>query len=260
MQLDNHIAKRLLTDEKMWGEMCAHYEKNDVVKGTDKEKLEQYGYLYMTFDNVDNETFILTKSVVDKLDLFDTKKSMSIDGWKLFNSLPNFKKTYILPDGNRCLRIFKLNGLIYFCHIEYTPDKIKKDFGDIYWVLLFVNLDDGEMAEHFKSKDGESLAPFLYALMCYTELCENETIILQPKAKYGTRKQGKIINTLPFPVTIINNTWNVTTILSDGFPVRGHSAIRWTGEGRTIPKLVYIEPFMKNGYTRRSGKEIYENK
>ena len=93
-------------------------------------------------------------------------------------------------------------------------------------------------------------------MKCYVELCDNEYIIVEPKAKYGTQKQGKIINTTPFPITIINNTWNITTIRSEGFPVSGHTALFWTGPGRKVPKILYIEPYMKDGYTRKSGKEL----
>ncbi len=124
----------------------------------------------------------------------------------------------------------------------------------MYYIMLYVNLEAGELCENMNSKDGLEISPFLYSLMCFVELCDNEIKVIEPKQQYGTQKTGKIINTTPFPITVINNNWNITTIKSEGFPVSGHVALYWTGPGRSIPKMLYVEPYMKDGYTRKAGK------
>jgi hypothetical protein len=80
-------------------------------------------------------------------------------------------------------------------------------------------------------------------------------VLVEPGRKYGTKKSGKLINTFTdIPLTIVNSKWNITSIRTEGFEVKGHFALRWTGEGRKIPKMVFIEPFQKNGYMRKSMK------
>ena len=261
MKLENHIVKRLLTDESLWTEMIldqAAGQGIDLLK--DIDAAENYVSMYELLSNKDNKTYYVTKSVTEKLNLFDTKRCLDIEGWKIFNHIPDFKKTFILHDSGTCIRVFKKNGLIHFCHLDFTfhkkEDRKPNDDGLMYWILLYVELNESVIAEHFNSEDGRRIAPYLYALMCYVLLCDNETVLLEPKQKYGTQKSGKIINTLPLPITVINNTWNVTTVRNGEFWVSGYSAIRWTGAGRVTPKLVFIEPFTKEGYTRRSGKEL----
>jgi hypothetical protein len=89
------------------------------------------------------------------------------------------------------------------------------------------------------------------------ELTENTEVEVMPGQRYGTRKEGKIINSLKESIIVVNSCWNIKIIRTEGFPVRGHAAIRWTGEGRSIAKLVYIEPYQKTGYSRQSGKELH---
>jgi hypothetical protein len=270
MRFENHIVRRLLTDPNLWVEMVITQAEsqgvvvNNLVDYLDTDEGANLRGMYHMLDVKDNKTYLVTKSVTDKLDLLDTKKCIDIEGWKLFKSLPDFKKTFILPDGNSCLRVFKHNGVISFAHITFKfhpPEKrTPVDDGELYWILLYVDLDNNKLAEHWLSADGKRIAPFLYALMCYVELCDNEIIVVQPNGKHGTKKSGKLINTLPFPITIINNTWNTTKVLSGTIPVCGHAQIYWTGPGRTMPKLQFKEPFTKEGYTRRSGKELATTK
>lgn len=252
MLLKNHIVNRLLNDKEFIVEVVSHH-----LEHAEHASLGVEDGMIALLRAENNKTYLVTKSVTDKLELFDTKKAMDIEGWKVFKDLPDFKKTFILPNTDQntsnCLRVLKSNGLLYFCHFGMTPDKTRDNWGNLYWVLLFVDLDNNRMAEYFHSKDGNALAPFLYALMCFTQLTDNEEILLEHGRKYGTIKQGKVINTLQQPITIVNSKWNVTTIRTEGFPVRGHARLQPTKDGI---KLIYIEPFMKTGYTRRSGKEL----
>ncbi len=266
MKLDTHIVNRLITDSSLWMEMIeTEAAEHGINFGNwDEAATERYASMYQLLCVQDNKTYYVTNSVIDRLKLFDTKKCMDVEGWKIFSHLPDFKKTFILPDGNKCIRVVKQDGLIYFCHLEFTMHPKEKrtpnDDGRLYWILVYVDLDRSEIAEHFLSEDGRRIAPYLYALMCYVLLCDNQTIELPPKGKHGTQKTGKIINILPYPITIINNTWNVTTVRDGDIDVCGHSALRWTGVGRLIPRIVFIEPFKKHGYTRRSGKELENQK
>lgn len=270
MKLDNHIVKKLLDDPTSFTIEVLEALKGRSVTVQDIDR-DQYNDVLHTISPKGNKTYYVTKSVVDRLDLLDTKKCMDLEGWKLFKALPEFKKTYILPDmpqsyskygGSGFIRVAKYGDILFFIHIssKFLPPEQRTRTIDstMYMVILYIDMQEGHegMCSHWQSKDGQGLAPFLYSLMCFVELCDNEVIVVEPNAKYGTKKSGKIINTLPCSITVINNTWNITKVLQGTIWVCGHAQIYWTGSGRTIPKLLYKEPFTKEGYTRRSGKEI----
>lgn len=270
MLLNNHIVRKVLEDN-----LGFTIEVMEAIKGSRiiAEDVEQYNDIAHTMSNKNNKTYYVTKTVIDRLALLDTKKCMQVEGWKIFKSLPDFKKTYILPEmakdyskygGSGYVRIAKFGDLIFFVHVSskfLSPEQRTRTIdSSMYIVVLYIDLREGKICEHFYSADGKSLAPFLYSLMCFVELCDNEVVIIPEGRKYGTKKSDKIINTLPTPITIINNNWNITTIKGDGFPVSGHAAIYWTGVGRVIPKLLYVEPYMKSGYTRVAGKLMEASK
>lgn len=273
MKLENHVVKKILLDPN--GFTVEAIEAMDV-NGRKQLKdangdidLNIYDDMIHMLSLKDNKTYYITKSVTDHLNLFDTKKAMTAEGWKIFKGLPDFKKTYILPGmeqsyakhgGSGFLRVWKHDNMLQFfhCTCKFLPpnERTRTTDSSMYFVVLYINLDKNEMCQHFQSEDGKSLTPFLYSLLCFIELTDNEVKIVEPKAKYGTQKQGKIINTLPFPITVVTNTWNIITIRSEGFPVSGHVHLFWTGPGRTVPLMKYVAPFMKEGYTRRAGKQL----
>jgi hypothetical protein len=271
MKLDNHIVKKaLLTPSDFTIEILEAMKGSKIVEADIDN--DRYNDVIYTMSLKSNKTYYITKSVINKLELLDTKKCMAIEGWKLFKGLPDFKKTYILPEmpivyskygGSGFVRVSKVGDLIFFIHVssKFLPpeQRTRTIDANMYTVILYIDMrEDGEgMCSHWNSADGKGLAPFLYSLMCFVELCDNEVVVVEPNHKYGTRKQDKIINILPFPITIINNSWNVTKVLKGTIWVIGHAQIYWTGPGRTIPKLLYKEPFTKEGYTRKSGKELH---
>ena len=270
MKLENHIVKKCLETPSDFTIEILESLKGGKVTTQDIES-DQYNDVLHTMSLQGNKTYYVTKSVIDRLELLDTKKCMELEGWKLFKGLPDFKKTYILPDmpqdyskygGSGFVRVAKYGDIIFFIHVTskfLPPDQRTRTLdSSMYTVILYIDMreDGAGMCSHWQSADGKSLAPFLFTLMCFVELCDNEVVVVEPKGKYGTQKTGKIINTLPFPITVINNTWNITKVLQGTIHVIGHAQIYWTGQGRLIPKLLYKEPFTKDGYTRRSGKEL----
>lgn len=270
MKLENHIVRKCLENPTDFTIEVMEAIKGRQITEQDIEG-ESLNDIIHVMSLKGNKTYYITKSVIDRLELLDTKKCMDVEGWALFKSLPDFKKTYILPEmpkdyskygGSGYVRVAKYGDVISFVHVtsKFLPpeQRTKTTDSSMYIVLLYIDMrQEGEgMCAHWNSADGKSLAPFLFSLMCFVELCDNETIIVEPKGKHGTKKSGKIINTTPFPITIINNTWNITRVLSGTIWVCGHAQVYWTGPGRAIPKLQYKEPFTKEGYARRSGKEL----
>lgn len=63
-------------------------------------------------------------------------------------------------------------------------------------------------------------------------------------------KDDRIINDSPNSIEIIDENFFKTIIRTDGFGVNGHFRLQPVGKNKTNRKLIYIEPFQKNGYTR----------
>ncbi len=273
MKLENHIVRKVIENPSDFTIEIIEAIKGKTVTTEDIDS-NKFNDIIHVMNNKTNKNYYVTKSVIEKLRLLDTKKCMQLEGWKLFMNLPDFKKTYILPDmptdyskygGSGYVRVAKYGDILFFVHVssKFIAPSLRTPTLDsnMYTVILYVDMrNEGEgMCNHWNSADGQSLAPFLFSLMCFVELCDNETIVVEPKGKYGTQKQGKFINTFPCSITVINNTWNITKVRHGTIEVIGHAQIYWTGPGRTIPKLLFKEPFTKEGYTRRSGKQL-ENK
>lgn len=61
-------------------------------------------------------------------------------------------------------------------------------------------------------------------------------------------------NKSKYPIKIVDSTWFTTLVKSDAFKVRGHFRLQACGEGMTKRKLVWINDFQKEGYTRQAKK------
>jgi len=270
MILKNHIAYRFLTDDNFGIEILetTHPEGIKAIVDGDTKKDENFGKMYSLWQLVnkdDQKAYWITNTVLDKLDMLKVKKKMVGDeeqyDWTIFKNITDQKLSYIFPN-NSVLRVKIIDDTIHFCYLTFNYDKGSDNYGEAYWVIFFVDRKTNRQCEHFAHEDVKNIEKFVYSLMIFFFLSDNEYKVIEPNQKYGTRKTGKIINTLNVPITVVNSNWNITSIRTDGFQVKGHFAVRWTGEGRQTPRVVFIEPFMKKGYVRgaRKDKELKELK
>ncbi len=262
MRLRNHIAYRFLTDKKWHLEyiLRRHNLKADApIADTDpRRRAVQEDYDLISAKS--NKTFVVTETVTDKLDLLKVKrlKNGHFD-WTIFDHLEVQKATFILP-GNRCLRVKFYTNSVYFMLLLHepqagNPNKMK---GVTNWVRFQYYKEDKDRTAAWTLPEVVAIEEYVYKLLCFLYLSDNEEIVLVSGESSGTKKTGKIINELPFEVTIINSCWNTKIIRNEGFSVSGHFAIRRCGQGRSSSRVVLIEPYKKSGYNRRSGKEIDE--
>ena len=63
-----------------------------------------------------------------------------------------------------------------------------------------------------------------------------------------------IFNKSPFKIKQLDCSWLRKIIRTEGFLVSGHFRLQPYGAGRTLRKLIYIEPYEKHGYTRQAKK------
>jgi hypothetical protein len=261
MVLKNHIAYRFLTDPTMVIEIIESFYPNEVRSiSSGGEPDPRVLGMYKMMGTEDQKAYYITETVLNHFDSLNIKKietekyGMQYD-WSYFKGLKEQKTTFIFPN-NSLLRLWINNGMLHFCHTSFKLKEGSKVNGEMYNIMLYVDMQTGELCEHFAHKDAKMIELFVYKLLAFFFLSENEMIIVEPGRKHGTLKSGKLINTFKdIPVTIVNSKWNITSIRTEGFEVKGHFALRWTGEGRKIPKMVFIEPFKKNGYMRKAQKE-----
>ncbi len=98
---------------------------------------------------------------------------------------------------------------------------------------------------------------YIRAVICFSlfktyATVETEVVNLNKKIKPEGESEP-LYNAIPFPVTWLNCNWFTNIIRSQGFGVRGHFRMQpikvngeWTRE------LIWINPFQKNGYTRKA--------
>lgn len=259
MTLDNHIAKRLLTDETLWFEIIEtmYPEEMKLLNTKEDAKVsDKLGSLYDLLRSSNQKSYFITDSVCSKLDLL--KINLQPNGhydWTVFKHLSNRKVTFIFP-GNKLLRFAIYDHIISFCHVGFIFEDKKKGTGRANWILFYLDKITGELCEHFGSKDVMNIERFYYALFCFMYLTENDEIELAPGKKYGSKKSpDNILNTTNFPVTIVNSRWNTAVSRNEAFGVSGHFRVQPCGPGRSDSKLIFIEPFEKTGYHRKAKKE-----
>lgn len=81
-----------------------------------------------------------------------------------------------------------------------------------------------------------------------------EKITLKPKHKHKPSRYQPVKNDTNKDFILADIHWNREWELTTGFAVSGHFRLQPYGEGRKKAKLIYIKPFKKDGYSRKSGK------
>lgn len=282
MRLNNHIALRFLTDDRLAFEVMEETHKiksknrtqlfaelgflMDKTGHNDKVDAVKAWQLWELVNKDDQKAYFITDTVHDKLDMLKLKRDANDHyDWTVFKNIPECKKTFILIpdkkwDGGGVIRLLNDGKTLQFCHLafKFNDKKVDDNAGQALWTLFYINQFNNEHAEHCEHQNVKDIYEFVYKLMCFIFLSENDYEIIEPGRKSGTKKNGKIINDLPLPITIINSKWNITTIRTDEFTVSGHFALRRCGIAFSDTRMVYIEPYLKHGYIRKA-KNLTEN-
>jgi hypothetical protein len=113
---------------------------------------------------------------------------------------------------------------------------------------------------NFKMEDADvmternfSIIPY-FIFFDYAEI-EEKIVKAGTKSKGISKKSGDT-NLSNFDVKRIDSMYFTRIIREEGFSVSGHFRLQPCGEGLRDRKLIYINPFEKNGYTRRAKIEM----
>lgn len=260
MRLTNHIAYRFLNDKTLLWELMELVHPN-IYKLSNKEDIpDQIHSTYGLLCPAENKSYYITESVTDKLELLKIKRKEGNYDYTLFNSLQPQKCTFILPD-NRLIRMLipkgEANTQLVFNYIKFEITDKARGYGHLNNCMFYVDRVTGEQCSHFQHQDVKEIEDYLYRLLCFIYLSETEEIVLKPGQKSGTKKSGKIINEIKQDLIIVTSKWNITSIRTEGFPVSGHARILSpNGTTRLTHKVVWIDPFQKQGYIRKAKNQL----
>jgi len=99
---------------------------------------------------------------------------------------------------------------------------------------------------------------FLLLTIYYFAEIETKTIE-QGKSRKAIVGSEKCINETQVPIQVINSNWFTNIYRSEGFNVSGHFRLQPCGEGSKKRKLIWINGFEKQGYTRLAKKNQIDN-
>ena len=258
MILNNHIANRFLKDDKLTMEIVETTFPG-TIEHFNGEVSNNVQSLYNLCCPKDQKAYYVSKSVFDKLDMLKLKKTADHYNWSVFKNIPEGKRTFIMPNEpayQSIIRMQVIGDTIAFCMMTLWTKTNQNGMARMNWELFYLNRATGELCTHFENPDVRKNEPFIYSLLCFLFLTDNDEIIVHPGQKYGTKKSpDNLLNDIRVPITIINSRWNTVVNRTEGFDVRGHFALRRCGENFSDYKIVFIEPFRKEGYHRGAQKE-----
>lgn len=231
------------------------------------------------FDIIYNQTFI-TRFNFDKQNVFWLSNKTygyidEIDGQVLNPNLfkDGFNKTYILlskcPSGcnvswvlhadknketnTMFISMFECHGYKITGHAQYFVEDIDGNPSTYIEGDRFLLDEDGHFKQDLVEGNLMRLAQISSRLLIFLNFVDVETKIIGSSGKSLYIENEKVKNDTNFNIKVLDKTWYTTVINSEGFPVRGHLRLQPVGEGRKDRKLIYIEPFEKNGYKREAG-------
>lgn len=254
MQLRNHIAYKFLMDDDFLNRLFR------VIMPEEMRRLKEGGVNNLAKDEVlgigtygsillpkNQKAYYITNTVHNLLGLIKVK---NLD-WNIFNQVDK-KYTFIFTQ-SRLLRVnFRDTSIDFFYLGGTNEDKLS-------YLQFFIDRKTGIASTELRGLDDTAMKLESYRLLCFFFFSQNEERIVSPGKSYGTRKQDDALsNDLNVPVTIVNSNWNITSIRTEGFNVSGHFRLQPCGPQFSDIKMIFIEPFKKNGYVRRATKELQE--
>lgn len=179
---------------------------------------------------------------------------------KFLSNSSNENITYITSE-NDFFRYYKVGKIIFGCYIRrHDEDYIEYHFFKLNTETNTIDVGEGAMdfdiSPYFLGETSSGDVGFqtkyvrFIQLVVWTQLSELEYVVVKPKGRIGTRKNGKIANDSQTSIVVVDSSWNKVIIRTEGFSVSGHFRLQPCGKNRSKLKLVYVKPHQKSGYVR----------
>lgn len=160
-----------------------------------------------------------------------------------------------------------INGIFLLGKDElYIFNTIGESLRVIYYKINFIEDYSDTLLFTFKIEENKKLISvdieenvwkrFLRCII-YLDFLPTEIKYIKPNETIGSTRKDKVINKLNDEFIYVTKAWNnnYKTLPNTKFLSRAHWGIRWTGEGRITPKLVFIKSSFK-GLDKRAEKEV----
>jgi len=147
---------------------------------------------------------------------------------------------------------FSITGIIMLFTSQSDKDKPAL-------AMLVNRLPEGGVKEYISKKARDfgttdmTILADVYTLLLFIKYCEIETKVIDPKKSRRETVAGqKYLNETDKRITILDSTWFTNLVVSGAFGVSGH--LRWQpyGPGLKQKKLIWIDDYTKEGYTRKA--------
>ena len=201
-------------------------------------------------NNEGNRQYLFSKKALAIVDKIKIDEKLEPD---FFNGLRVGKKVTILL-GNKFIRYHVIEGgiMIFFGgeetrqgyqYFSYTMASIYTDYRNTYSYEGMINPLEDIRFNHFLK------------MLIFLEFSDTILEEINPGKKTGSKASGKILNSSKDGVVFVDSKWNVTSIRVGEFLVSGHLRLQRVGKARGEVKLIYIQPFSKDGYMRQAKSE-----
>jgi len=209
----------------------------------------------------DIRKIVITDKCTDLISSLKVDKNIRYDFLK---TLPN-RLDLIYLKNNMCLIYKKTDTKVTITYIFHDKNKL-----DTEHVIINQNTIDVDLVnnKHYYSNYDEeyfdetrvSMYTLFVQIVSFIELGDINIKIVPAKDKVGNFIKGDECRNLTKKEFILVDTdWNNVSVRLDGFPVKGHLRLQPCGSGRKEYKLIYIQPFLKNGYNRNHLKDTDAN-
>lgn len=178
-----------------------------------------------------------------------------IDEWS--DKTPSIKRSILVK--KNIFFIEKKGSTIYFA--LFLEDGSGFDLANVTlspggsYDFAYVSTTPGhkDFSESFEDISVSTLLPILIFL----DTVEMQEKVVKANTKQrGISKKSGHTNLSEFDVAIITSAYFTKIYVEGGFEVSGHWRMQPCGPGMQDRKLIYINPFVKDGYTRRAQIEI----
>jgi hypothetical protein len=172
--------------------------------------------------------------------------------YRLLDTLPRQSSSYLLGRG-RTFRFTVEDDAVYCFYLDYDWDTT-----ELTYEMFRIDTTEGFLSGI--SPRARELAEQLIRAMIFVNLGEVDFLLVPPGRKVGTRATG-YKSEVPFPVKVVDSSWNRYTIRTAGFAVSGHLRLQPHGPGGKLRKIIWVEGYTKKGYVRapRSGRTGLED-
>jgi hypothetical protein len=201
-----------------------------------------YSAMHLAFHEENVPVYLFTKPVQQLLPKIKVSgKTLPL----LANTFKDGEVGMILL-GKQFIRYIFMSNCLFsiYCYLQKNDDG--HEYIHYSCFMLYMGLHEKELTLNLTH------TPEVLQALIFLKAGEQEIKIIESGKKVGTRRDG-FLNLTTNTIKVVNSGWNTIIINTEGFSVDGHIRLQACGEKHKDRKLIWINPFEKEGYVRKGG-------